>query len=70
MYDQAGNYNAGLVVVFALAMIGAAAVALLPKSLDPPALEAAPDAAEIPAAGISKPEAVPSLRPSIRRTEH
>jgi MFS family permease len=31
MYDQAGNYHAGLAVVFSLAMIGAGAIALLPK---------------------------------------
>ena len=31
MYDQAGNYHAGLAVVFSLAMIGAGAIAMLPK---------------------------------------
>lgn len=39
MYDQAGNYNAGLAVVFSLAMIGACAVAMLPKSPGQPLAE-------------------------------
>ena len=35
MYDQAGNYHAGLAVVFSLAMIGTAAIAMLPKHGQP-----------------------------------
>lgn len=36
MYDQAGNYNAGLALVFSLAMIGAIAVAMLPRNTAQP----------------------------------
>jgi MFS family permease len=35
MYDRAGNYDAGLVLIFSLAMIGAGAIAMLPKSSEP-----------------------------------
>jgi MFS family permease len=35
MYDRAGNYNDGLALVFSLAMIGAGAIAMLPKISGP-----------------------------------
>jgi len=31
LYDRAGNYHVGLAIVFSLAMIGAGAIAMLPK---------------------------------------